>query len=134
MSREYSLSSVLSGIKTHVNGQLEGQLVTIFIFILRTAKKRSQHKKKTKAHREWHCLKNRKYQIAVSVARSTQVYIELMEATALILSAYQRRRHLYMHARPSPPLRHPFATLPPGACPAEPFSYLCVAEPSATPV
>jgi hypothetical protein len=68
------------------------------------------------------------------VARSTQVYIELMEATALILSAYQRRRHLYMHARPSPPLRHPFATLPPGACPAEPFSYLCVAEPSATPV
>jgi hypothetical protein len=25
-----------------------------------------------------------------------------------------------------------FATLPPGACPAEPFSYLCIAEPART--
>lgn len=41
------------------------------------------------------------------VVRSTQMYIELMETTVLILSAYQRRRHLYTCVRPSLPLRHP---------------------------
>jgi hypothetical protein len=58
----------------------------------------------------------------VSIARTRQVCTELMEAT--VLSVYlpeEKRTSIYG--------RSSFlATLPPGACPAEPFSYLCVAK------
>ena len=60
-----------------------------------------------------------------------------MEESCLFLchSIYLRRGHLYMYTRPTllpEAALPPEAASPPGTCPAEPFSYLCMAEPLRT--
>ena len=60
------------------------------------------------------------------VACNKQVYIGWLEAT--VLSVYlpeEKRKSMYVHSTF-------LASLSPGACPAGPFSYPCVAEPVRT--